>query len=273
MTARALVVDDDRAVRYTLRGFLEDEGIEVDEAPDGEVALERIAQQPFNLVITDLRMPKVDGLELLRRSQGFVPRPKIILVTAHGSERQAVEAMKLGALDYFRKPFDEREILSVVRRAVATVQLEQENEKLRGEVNLLHSLIFASPLMSALAVLLRRIAPRNVTVLITGESGTGKERVADALVRASLRSQQPFVRFNCATLSPELGEAQLFGHVRGAFTGAVRTRTGLFREANGGTLLLDEVGELSAESQAKLLRVIQEGEIRPIGKIAPTTWT
>ena len=266
MKARALVVDDDRAVRFTLRAFLEDEGVDVDEAVDGEAALERLAQQSFDLVITDLRMPKVDGMELLRRAQGLTPRPHIVLVTAHGSERHAVEAMKLGALDYFRKPFNEQESLGVVRRAIATVELKYENEQLRGEVNLLHSLVFVSRAMSGLATLIQRIARRNVTVLITSETGTGKERVADAVVRASLRANERFVRFNCASLSPELAEAELFGHARGAFTGAVRARVGLFREADHGTLLLDEVGELSLEAQAKLLRVIQSGEIRPVGE-------
>ncbi|HEY5956145.1 MAG TPA: sigma-54 dependent transcriptional regulator [Polyangiaceae bacterium] len=266
MKPRALVVDDDKAVRYTLRGFLEDEGIEVQEAPDGEAALTCLAQQSFDLVISDLRMPKVDGMELLRRSQSLTPRPRIVLVTAHGSERHAVEAMKLGALDYFRKPFNEQEIVGVVRRAIGTIELEQENEQLRGAVNLLHSLVFASPAMAELAVLIQRIAPRNVTVLITGESGTGKERVAEAIVRASARVEKRFVRFNCAALAPELAEAELFGHARGAFTGAVRSRSGLFREADGGTLLLDEVAELSAETQAKLLRVIQCGEVRPVGE-------
>lgn len=266
MKPRALVVDDDRAIRFTLRAFLEDEGIEVDEASDGEAALERLAQQSFDLVITDLRMPKLDGMELLRRTQGLTPRPHIVLVTAHGSERHAVDAMKLGALDYFRKPFNEQEILGVVRRAVATVELKNENEQLRSEVNLLHSLVFVSHAMSDLAVLIQRIARRNVTALITGETGTGKERVAEAVVRASPRANERFVRFNCASLSPELAEAELFGHARGAFTGAVRARAGLFREAAHGTLLLDEVGELSLEAQAKLLRVIQSGEIRPVGE-------
>jgi two-component system response regulator HydG len=264
--ARILVVDDDAVGRYTLRGLLEEEGLAVEEAPDGEAALERLAQSEFDLVISDLRMPKVDGMELLHRTQAMSPQPRIILLTAHGSERHAVEAMKLGALDYFRKPFDVDEVLTVVRRSVATLQLERENEQLRGEVNLLHSLVFASAAMSRLALLVRRVAPRDVTVLITGESGTGKERVAEALVRASRRADKPFVRFNCAALKPELAEAELFGHARGAFTGAVRTRAGLFREADGGTLLLDEIADLDGDTQAKLLRALQESEIRPLGE-------
>jgi len=266
MKARVLVVDDDAVGRYTLRGVLEDEGLSVEEAPDGEAALARLAESEFDLVVSDLRMPKVDGLELLRRSQALVPPPHVIMLTAHGSERHAVEAMKLGAIDYFRKPFDVDEILAVVRRSISTLKLERENEQLRGDLNLLKSLVFASPAMSRLALMVKRVAPRDVTVLITGESGTGKERVAEAIVRASRRADKPFVRFNCAALTPELAEAELFGFVRGAFTGAVRSRNGLFREANGGTLLLDEVGELDVNTQAKLLRVVQESEVRPVGE-------
>ncbi len=266
MKPRVLVVDDDAVGRYTLRGLLEDEGLAVEEAPDGQAALDRLGKAEFDLVISDLRMPKLDGLELLRRSQERSPAPRIILLTAHGSERHAVEAMKLGALDYFRKPFDVEEVLAVVRRSLAAVALERENEQLRGEVNLLHSLVFASQAMSKVALRVGRVAPRDVTVLITGESGTGKERVAEAIVRASRRADKPFVRFNCAALSPELAEAELFGHTRGAFTGAARARAGLFREADGGTLLLDEVGELDPSTQAKLLRALQEGEIRPLGE-------
>ncbi len=266
MKPRVLVVDDDAAVRYTLREILESDGVEVAEAADGVEALERLDADPFQLVISDLRMPRVDGLELLRKARARSQPPKVILITAHGSEKHAVEAMKLGAFDYFRKPFEMDELLAVVRRAVETVQLSMENEQLAGELNLSKSLVFASPAMSRLAVLVARVAPRDVTVLVTGESGTGKERIAEALVRASKRADRPFVRFNCAAVTAELAEAELFGHSKGAFTGAVRARAGVFGEADGGTLLLDEVGELSPALQAKLLRALQEGEIRAVGE-------
>jgi two-component system response regulator HydG len=269
MKARVLVVDDDAVGRYTLRGLLEDEGLEVEEAADGQLALDLLASQEFDLILSDLRMPRMDGIEFLRRTQALSPVPRVVLLTAHGSERHAVEAMKLGALDYFRKPFDVEEVLKVVRRSIATLRLEQENEQLRGEVDLLHWLAFSSTAMSRLALLIKRVAPKDVTVLITGESGTGKERVAEAIVSASRRADKPFVRFNCAAMTPELAEAELFGHTRGAFTGAVRARPGLFREADGGTLLLDEIGELHAQTQAKLLRVLQESEIRPVGEDHP----
>jgi two-component system response regulator HydG len=263
---RVLVVDDDAGVRYTLRDILEDAGLEVDEAADGAAALERLAEGGVQLVISDLRMPRLDGLALLERLRALPRPPRLILVTAHGSERAAVDAMKAGAFDYFRKPFENDELLAVVTRALAAARLEAENERLADELNLSRSLVFVSEAMSRLALVVGRVGPRDVTVLITGESGTGKERVAEALVRASRRAQKPFVRFNCAALSPELAEAELFGHARGAFTGAYRARPGLFRDADGGTLLLDEIGELDAATQAKLLRTLQEGEVRPVGE-------
>jgi two-component system response regulator HydG len=177
--------------------------------------------------------------------------------------------MKLGAYDYLKKPFDNDELTAVVRRATESVRMNGEIERLSGELNLSRSLVFESAAMSRLALLVQRLGPRDVTVLITGESGTGKERVAEALVRASRRASKPFIRFNCAALTAELAEAELFGHSKGAFTGAQRARPGLFREADGGTILLDEIGELAPIAQAKLLRVLQEGEVRPVGEDRP----
>jgi two-component system, NtrC family, response regulator HydG len=264
--ARVLVVDDDPGVRYTLREILSSEGLEVDEAADGVEGLARYDAAPAPLVLTDLRMPRLDGMGLLRELARRSPAPRVVLITAHGSERDAVEAIKAGAYDYFKKPFETEELLGVVRRAIEAVRLAYENEKLAGELTLARSMVFASEAMRRLGVLVGRVAPRDVTVLITGESGTGKERVAEAIVLASRRAERSFVRFNCAALSPELAEAELFGHAKGAFTGAVRSRPGLFGEADGGTILLDEVGELAPNAQAKLLRVLQEGEVRPVGE-------
>jgi len=266
MKFRALVVDDDAGIRYTLAEILGDAGLEVQLAEHGQRGLELARSSHFDLVITDLRMAPVDGLELLRTLHGEQPKLKVIVVTAHGSERQAVEAMKLGAYDYFKKPFDLDELMGVVGRALESLTLSEANERLASESNFAQSLVFRSAAMSRLAVLAARVAPRAVTVLISGESGTGKERVAEAIVRASQRADRPYIRFNCATLTAELAEAELFGHSKGAFTGAVRGRNGLFREANGGTLLLDEIGELDLGLQAKLLRVLQQNEIRPVGE-------
>jgi two-component system response regulator HydG len=269
MIPRVLVVDDDEGVRYMLRGFLEDMDLAVTEAEDGAQAILLLGSSPFDLVISDLRMPRVDGLGLLAHVRALPSPPKLILLTAHGSERAAVEAMKLGAFDYFRKPFEPEELTAVVGRAVEAVRLRAENEKLSGQLNLSRSLLFASPRMAELAVLVQRVAARDVAVLVTGETGTGKERVAEAIVRASPRNGRPFVRFNCAALTKELAESELFGHARGAFTGAQQKRAGLFREADGGTLLLDEIGELDLTLQAKLLRVLQDREVRPVGEDRP----
>ncbi|HVI01028.1 MAG TPA: sigma-54 dependent transcriptional regulator [Enhygromyxa sp.] len=274
---RVLVVDDDDGVRYTLTGVLEDKGLTVLEARDGEQALallERERERPIPLIISDLRMPKLDGMGMLaalrqRAVHSGEPLPKLVMITAHGTERLAVEAMKAGAYDYFRKPFEIDELSLVIDRALAGVRLEAENLRLIGERGLAQGMVFESPAMSRLAMLVHRVAPRDVTVLIIGESGTGKERVAEAIVEASSRAARPFVRFNCAALSAELAEAELFGHAKGSFTGAHRSRTGLFREADGGTLLLDEVGELDPSVQAKLLRVLQSGELRPVGQDLP----
>jgi len=266
MKPRVLVVDDDAGIRYMLREILESAGFDVDEAPDGEAALERFAAAPADLVVTDLRMPRLDGMGLLARLQAQSPAPRVVVITAHGSERQAVAAMKAGAIDYFRKPFEMEELLAVVRRAVESTRLALENEKLRCELSLSRRMVFVSEAMSRLALLAGRAAPRDVTVLISGESGTGKERLAEAIVAGSRRAAKPFVRFNCAALTAELAEAELFGHTRGAFTGAVRPRPGLFGEADGGTILLDEIGELAAPLQAKLLRVLQAGEMRAVGE-------
>ncbi len=265
---RALVVDDDDGVRYTLSGILSDHDVHVTEAASAEAALTTLQTtvEPFHLVITDLRMPGKSGLDLLSEVSALPAAPRVILITAHGSERVAVEAMKRGAYDYFRKPFEMDELMAVVDRALETVRLEVENERLASALTLSQTMVFASEPMQRLAVLVHRVAPRDVTVLIRGESGTGKERVADAIVRASKRAAKPFVRFNCAALTPQLAEAELFGHVKGAFTGAHRSRPGLFREASEGTILLDEVGELDPATQAKLLRVLQEREVRPVGE-------
>ncbi len=260
-----LVVEDDPGVRYTLRELLEEAEMQVAEAGDGQAALDWLAEQHADLVISDLAMPGLDGMGLLRGLAAMPGAPKVIVITAHGSERAAVEAMKLGAFDYFAKPFDIDAIMQVIERAVASVRQERENEQLRAELHLARHMVFASAAMRRLALLVQRAGPRDVTVLISGPSGTGKELLAEALVAASGRAERRFVRFNCAALPRELAEAELFGHARGAFTGAQRERRGLFREADGGSLLLDEVGELEPATQGKLLRVLQEGRVRPLG--------
>lgn len=268
MSARILVVDDQPALRYTLRALFEEEGYDVDEAVDGAAALRRVEAGGIDLVITDLCMPKMDGLALLDAivAQGG---PRVILITAHGDERTTVDAMKRGATDYFAKPFDNNDVVRVVRRVLSVVQDQEENRRLRAELALARVMVFESNAMRQVAERVERAARRDLSVLITGESGTGKELVARALVKASPRADKPYVRFNCAALSPSLAEAELFGHMAGAYTGANGARRGLFREADGGTLLLDEIGELDLRVQGALLRVLQEGEVRPVGADRP----
>ncbi|MDX9722808.1 MAG: sigma-54 dependent transcriptional regulator [Myxococcota bacterium] len=261
-----LVVDDEASVRYTLRSIFEEEGWSVQEAADGQAALDALSRASFDLVVTDLRMPRLDGLGLLRELKCIPDAPKAIVVTAHGSEKAAVEAMKLGALDYFPKPFDADQVVHVLRRAMLPVRLAAENQALRAELALARNMTFESDSMRKVALLVERAARRDITVLLTGESGTGKELVARALVKTSPRANKPFVVFNCAAIPRELAEAEFFGHSRGAFTGADKARKGLFREANGGTLFLDEVGELDLLTQGALLRVLQEREVRPVGE-------
>ncbi len=265
MKPTILVVDDDPGVRYTLRELLEEADMQVAEAVDGQAALDWLAEERADLIICDLAMPKLDGMGLLEALVEMPGAPRAIMITAHGSERAAVQAMKLGAYDYFAKPFDIEAIMQVIERAVASVRQEQENEQLRAELHLSRYLVFASQAMQRIALLVHRIGPRDVTVLITGPSGTGKERLAEAIVGASVRAKEPFVRFNCAAVPHELAEAELFGHAKGAFTGAQQSRLGLFREASGGSLLLDEIGEMDLATQGKLLRVLQENKVRPVG--------
>jgi two-component system response regulator HydG len=266
MKPRILVVDDDPGVRYTLREVLEDADMEVQEAENGRQALQLVTEYRHDLVITDLAMPEFDGMALLAEIGNLPQPPRVIMITAHGSERHAVEAMKRGAYDYFAKPFDIDVVVQVIERAVSRVRADLENEMLRAQLHLARHMVFNSDPMRQVALLVHRAAPRDVTVLITGPTGTGKELLAEAIVSASPRSAKPFVRFNCAAVPRELTEAELFGHARGAFTNAVKERRGLFREADGGTLLLDEVGELDLAIQGKLLRVLQEGKIRPLGE-------
>ncbi|MFO0744661.1 MAG: sigma-54 dependent transcriptional regulator [Myxococcota bacterium] len=264
---RVLIADDEPAVRYMLRAVVEEEGLSVVEAENGKAALEMVEADPsIALVMSDLQMPGLSGLELLAALKARPASPPLLLITAHCSERVAVEAMKRGAVDYFRKPLDADEIAVVVRRHLGLAQLSSENQRLRAKLALSRSMVFESAAMQRVADMVERVAGRDVTVLIVGESGTGKELVARALVDGSPRARKAYVRFNCAALAKELVEAELFGHSKGAFTGAVRDRKGLFREAHQGTLFLDEVNSLEAGAQASLLRVLQEREVRPVGE-------
>jgi two-component system, NtrC family, response regulator HydG len=266
---KILVVDDQRNMRTTLGMMLRGASHEVEEAADGSQGAERGSKDAFDVVITDLRMGQMTGIDVLRAVKEAQVNTEVIVMTAFGTIESAVEAMRLGAFDYIQKPFTEQELLVKVDRAL-------ERRRLSGQVSLLASefrekyrfenIIGRSSAVRDVLSRIVRIAPTDATVLITGESGTGKEMVAKAVHANSRRSSQPFVPVNCAAITETLLESELFGHARGSFTGAVSARKGLFEEADGGTFFFDEIGETPPSFQAKLLRVIQEGEIRRIGE-------
>ncbi len=266
MKPRGLIVDDDPAVRVTLGALLEEAGLEVTAAGDAETALTVLSDQPVDIVMADLCLPGIDGIELVRRTRQRPTPPKVIVITGFGSDRRAVEAMRAGAYDYFHKPLDVDQLLAVVRRATESVTLSAENSRLATELLVGRHLVFASDAMRRAATLAHRVAARDTNVLIRGESGTGKERIAEAIVALSPRANRRFVRFNCAGVTRELAAAELFGHSKGAFTGAHKDRGGLLREADGGTILLDEIGEMDPQTQAQLLRVLEDREVRPVGE-------
>ena len=251
-----------------LEGILGRAGFEVTAAADGPSALERLEAEPFELLLTDQRMPGIDGLELLERVRKLQPKLPVVLMTAHGTVSTAVEAMKRGAADYLTKPFDRDELLLVVDKAIRQRRLEDEVVSLRGVLKdryRLDNIIGAAPAMQEVFSLIERVSYTDAPVLITGESGTGKELVARAIHERSSRSAGPFVALNCAAVPENLLESEFFGHEKGAFTGAVRTHAGRFEQASGGTLLLDEVGAMRVDLQAKLLRAIQEREVQRLG--------
>ena len=268
MNPRILVIDDEERMAEIVGMVLRRDGFEVATCTNSKVALERHDQDPFDLVLTDLRMPAPDGLEVLRHIRATSPETPVILFTAHATISNAIEALRHGAFDYIQKPFDNEALRACVRRALELNRLSRENRYLRAELRQRHALgdiVASSDAMTAVLDLVRRAARSPATVLVTGESGTGKELIARAVHFQSDRVAGPFVAVNCKAFAEGLLESELFGHERGAFTGADRTRKGLFEEAGGGTLFLDEIGEISESFQAKLLRVLQEREIRRIG--------
>jgi two-component system response regulator AtoC/two-component system nitrogen regulation response regulator NtrX len=268
MQARVLVVDDEKAMLLALRGVLGREGYQVETASSGEAALPLIETGKFHVVITDLSLRGVSGMQVLEHARKIDPDVAVIMVTAYGSEKIAVQAMKLGAVDYVPKPFDNDELRAVVRRVVEHVTLRREHRRLLAEVQGTYGferIVGQAPSMRRVYEVIDKVADTAVTVLIRGESGTGKELVASALHYRSPRRHRPLVAMNCAALSRELVESELFGHERGAFTGAVARREGKFEAADGGTLFLDEVGDMPLETQAKLLRAIQERAFERVG--------
>jgi len=266
--ARILLVDDQKNMRTTTALVLQSEGYEVVEAESGEAALSLLLAEPFDVVLTDLKMTPLDGFAVLRGAIEVSAKTQVIVMTAYGTVESAVAAMQLGACDYLPKPFKDSELIMRVQRALERRRLEVDNSLLRDEFRdryKLDALVGRSEKMRELLAKLVRAAATDVTVLISGESGTGKELIARAIHANSRRAERPFVPVNCAAIAETLLESELFGHEKGAFTGAVRSRRGLLEEASGGTFFFDEIGETSPSFQAKLLRVIQEHEVRPVG--------
>jgi DNA-binding NtrC family response regulator len=263
-----LVVDDDLAMREMLISLFREHGYGAEAAARADDALGRLAEQEFDVVLSDVRMPGKSGIEMVGDAKRLRPATPVILMTAFGSVDSAVEAMRAGAFDYVTKPFEPEAVLFAVERAIERRALEEENRALRRAVERtanLGDLIGASPAMRDIAALIRKIAHNRSSVLLTGESGTGKEVVARTIHFHGSRASQPFVPINCTAIPEGLLESELFGHVRGAFTGAHASKRGLFEQANGGTLFLDEIGDMGLGLQTKLLRVLQDREVRPVG--------
>ncbi len=271
--ARVLVADDEESIRFVLRETLEEAGHEIVEISDGDAALEALTSQSFSLAFLDIRMPGPSGLEILEQLRGSGCETPVVIITAQNTFENAVEAMKRGALDYLVKPFGMAEVLALVEKSRRTRALQREVRELRREVadrsSVGERMVGRSPALLEIYKTVGRVAASDVPVLITGESGTGKELVARAIHNASARAERPFIAINTAAIPRELLESELFGHERGAFTGAVQARSGRFRDASSGTLFLDEIGDMPIDLQAKLLRVLQSGEVTAVGARDP----
>ena len=271
MPAKILIVDDETGIRESLGALLRDEGYEIETLPSGEECLARLKRDEFELVLLDVWLPKMDGIETLERLQAQDDPPIVVMISGHGNVEAAVRATKLGAFDFIEKPLSLEKVVLVVRNALDYVRLEDENRRLRAELEERHQILGGSVPMKALRQQIALTAPTTGRVLIYGESGTGKELVARALHEHSTRSSMPFVEVNCAAIPEELIESEMFGHRKGSFTGASEDKVGKFQKADGGTLFLDEIGDMSLKTQSKVLRVLEEQRVEPLGSNQPVT--
>jgi two-component system, NtrC family, nitrogen regulation response regulator NtrX len=265
MKARILVVDDEAEIRRSVRMILEYEGYDIQEASSGPEGLALIEKEPPDLVFLDIKMPGVDGLEVLQKIKQTHESLPVVIISGHGTVSTAVEATKLGAFDFIEKPLASERVLVTIKNALDRTRLQDENRSLKRAVEVRYQMVGESPLLRQIWDAIKRAAPTNATVLLLGESGVGKELVARAIHRNSLRSRERFVQVNCAAIPEELIESELFGHEKGSFTGATEKQIGKFEQADRGTIFLDEVGDMSAKTQAKVLRVLQEGEVERLG--------
>ena len=265
MKARILVIDDEAEIRRSVRMILEYEGYDVQEASSGPEGLALIEREAPDLVFMDIRMPGLDGLEALQRIRQINDALPVVIISGHGTVSTAVEATKLGAFDFIEKPLASERVLVTIRNALDSTRLQDENRSLKRAVEARYQMVGESPSLRGIWDSIKRAAPTNATVLLLGESGAGKELVARSIHRNSLRSRERFVQVNCAAIPEELIESELFGHEKGSFTGATEKQIGKFEQADRGTIFLDEVGDMSAKTQAKVLRVLQEGEVERLG--------
>lgn len=263
--AEILIIDDEKAIRKTLTEILSFEGFKIDEAADGEEGLRKFREKKFDLVICDIKMPRLDGIEFLQKAGEINPDVPVIMISGHGNIETAVEAVKKGAFDYISKPPDLNRLLITIRNALDKGNLVTETKVLKRKVNRVQEMIGDSAPMQKIRETIDKVAPTDARILITGENGSGKELVARWVHEKSNRSQGPLVEVNCAAIPSELIESELFGHEKGSFTSAVKQRIGKFESAHGGTLFLDEIGDMSASAQAKVLRALQEGKITRVG--------
>ena len=265
--SRILIVEDEDAIRRVLIKIIKNENslYVVEEAVDGEEGLAKIEASDFDLVLCDIKMPKMDGVEVLEKVQSFKPEIPFIMISGHGDLETAVEAMRLGAFDYISKPPDLNRLLNAIRNALDRKKLVVENKRLKKKVDKSYEMIGDSEETTRIKSIIEKVAPTEARVLITGENGTGKELVAHWLHQKSERSKSPMIEVNCAAIPSELIESELFGHVKGSFTGANKDRAGKFEAATGGTIFLDEIGDMSLSAQAKVLRALQESKVSRVG--------
>ena len=263
--AKILIIDDEKSIRYTLREILEYEKYQVDEAKDGEEGLEMIVKNDYDVVLCDIKMPKMDGLELLAKVMELEKDPQFIMISAHGNIETAVEATKKGAFDFIQKPPDLNRLLLTVRNALDKSNLVTETKVLKKRISKTYDIVGESSPILRVKEAIEKVAPTEARVLITGANGTGKELVARWLHEKSNRANAPLIEVNCAAIPSELIESELFGHEKGSFTSAVKQRIGKFEQATGGTLFLDEIGDMSLSAQAKVLRALQEHKITRVG--------